>query len=598
MSFPKRLLSYVKNYRSKLALSLFLSILYSFLSAIAVYLTIPLLKTLFVSESKSDDLVPAGNAVRNMLKEFESLVLSGGPERGLAIICILVLVSYLLKNLVGYIQSINMQRIEKSVVREVRDQMYAKINALSQRYFTSERSGNLISRMTNDVNAIQIGISASFLDIIREPVIISVYLFLAFSLSWKLTLVSLLIFPITALVILKVGASLKRRSIRMQNKAADVLSIITETIYGSKVIRAFGASKFMNRNFQKESEKLYGLTMKNVMASELASPVTEFLTIIAAVVIIWLGGNEVLKSGSLSPEEFLGFLFIIFQIASPIKKLSSVNNSLQTAGASAERIFSILDHPIEISESATAVPLGRIESGIYLDNVDFEYDHGNKVLDSINLQIPASSVIALVGPSGSGKSTLADLIARFYDVTGGSIKFDSTDVRNISIESLRMNVGIVQQETILFNDTIRNNILFGMENVSEDELISICKSSNAYDFIMDTEKGFDTVIGERGLRLSGGQRQRLSIARTLLRNPQVLILDEATSALDTESEQIVQNAIENLMEGRTSIVIAHRLSTIIGADKIVVLDKRRIVQSGTHDELLSEEGLYKNLYLT
>lgn len=598
MSFPKRLLSYVKNYRSKLALSLFLSILYSFLSAIAVYLTIPLLKTLFVSESKSDDLVPAGNAVRNMLKEFESLVLSGGPERGLAIICILVLVSYLLKNLVGYIQSINMQRIEKSVVREVRDQMYAKINALSQRYFTSERSGNLISRMTNDVNAIQIGISASFLDIIREPMIISVYLFLAFSLSWKLTLVSLLIFPITALVILKVGASLKRRSIRMQNKAADVLSIITETIYGSKVIRAFGASKFMNRNFQKESEKLYGLTMKNVMASELASPVTEFLTIIAAVVIIWLGGNEVLKSGSLSPEEFLGFLFIIFQIASPIKKLSSVNNSLQTAGASAERIFSILDHPIEISESATAVPLGRIESGIYLDNVDFEYDHGNKVLDSINLQIPASSVIALVGPSGSGKSTLADLIARFYDVTGGSIKFDSTDVRNISIESLRMNVGIVQQETILFNDTIRNNILFGMENVSEDELISICKSSNAYDFIMDTEKGFDTVIGERGLRLSGGQRQRLSIARTLLRNPQVLILDEATSALDTESEQIVQNAIENLMEGRTSIVIAHRLSTIIGADKIVVLDKRRIVQSGTHDELLSEEGLYKNLYLT
>lgn len=598
MSFPKRLLSYVKNYRSKLALSLFLSILYSFLSAIAVYLTIPLLKTLFVSESKSDDLVPAGNAVRNMLKEFESLVLSGGPERGLAIICILVLVSYLLKNLVGYIQSINMQRIEKSVVREVRDQMYAKINALSQRYFTSERSGNLISRMTNDVNAIQIGISASFLDIIREPVIISVYLFLAFSLSWKLTLVSLLIFPITALVILKVGASLKRRSIRMQNKAADVLSIITETIYGSKVIRAFGASKFMNRNFQKESEKLYGLTMKNVMASELASPVTEFLTIIAAVVIIWLGGNEVLKSGSLSPEEFLGFLFIIFQIASPIKKLSSVNNSLQTAGASAERIFSILDHPIEISESANAVPLGRIESGIYLDNVDFEYDSGNKVLDSINLQIPASSVIALVGPSGSGKSTLADLIARFYDVTGGSIKFDSTDVRNISIESLRMNVGIVQQETILFNDTIRNNILFGMEDVSEDELISICESSNAYEFIMETEKGFDTVIGERGLRLSGGQRQRLSIARTLLRNPQVLILDEATSALDTESEQIVQNAIENLMEGRTSIVIAHRLSTIIGADKIVVLDKGRIVQSGTHDELLSEEGLYKNLYLT
>lgn len=596
MKFSERLFGYIRKYRKNLGATIALSILYSFFSAVAVFLTIPLLRTLFLADKGASDPLSGGSFVKNLTKFIEDLILSSGPLQGLTIICILILAAYFLKNVTGYVQSINMQRIEKGVMRDLRDELYSKVNNLSLRFFTTEKTGDLISRMTNDVNAIQMGVSATFLDLVRAPILIAVYLFLALSISWKLTMMSLLVFPLTIFIIVKIGASLKRRSLRMQSKAADVLSVITETIYGSKVIRAFGATKYMDKLFKKESEKLYDLTIRNAKASELAQPVTEFLSVAAATLIIWIGGREILSGKTLDASEFIGFIFIIFQLATPIKNLSSVNNRIQMASASADRIFQILDHPVEIRESDNPAEFSELTDGISIKDMSFEYEHGKPVLDSINLEIRKSKIVALVGPSGAGKSTLADLIARFYDVTSGSIAYDGVNLKDISISSLRRTVGIVQQETILFNDTIRNNIIFGMENVKEDELKRICRAANAYEFIMKTEKGFDTVIGERGLKLSGGQRQRISIARTLLRNPSILILDEATSSLDTESEQIVQNAIDSMMMGRTSIVIAHRLSTIINADKIVVIDKGRIVQQGTHRELIAEEGLYKRLY--
>lgn len=590
-----RILKYALRYKKFISISVALSVLFSVFSGISIYLTIPLLKTLFLSGNSVSESVPAGNFIKSSMYEFEKFILSGGKENALFLICSLILVAYLLKNITGFYQSLYMQKVEKSVMRDVRYEMYEKINSFSLRYFTSERTGNLISRMTNDVNVIQGGLSAVFFNLFREPLLIIIYLVLALSISWKMTLIALVVFPITVLVVAKIGSSLRRRSQRMQSKNSEILSVITETIYASKIIRAFNAQNFLNRLFRKDSDELYTLTMKNVKASELAQPITEFLTILAGVSIIWFGGRDILVSNTLSAEDFLGFLFIIFQLVVPIKNLSGVNNSIQQSSVSAERIFEIIDYPLEIIESKEAAEKNSFDKSIELKNVCFEYDKKKTVIKNVSLKIDKSQVIALVGPSGSGKSTLADLIARFYDVTSGSILIDGADVKSISLKSLRNLIGIVQQETILFNDTIRNNIVFGLENVSEDKLIEICKSANAYDFILKTENGLDTVIGERGLKLSGGQRQRISIARTLLRNPAILILDEATSSLDSQSEITVQNAIEKLMTGRTSIVIAHRLSTVRNADYIFVLEKGEIAESGNHEELLEMNGLYKRL---
>jgi len=600
MKIYLRLLSYARKYKHYLIISVILSILFSIFSGISVYLTIPLLKTLFLSNSKQMDGIQTneiGNFLQDFLKSIEGYIFEGGTEAALFKVCVLILIAFLLKNLTGFFQAIYMQKVEKGVVRDIRVQMYEKINSLSLRYFTTERSGNLISRMTNDVNVIQTAISATFLNLMREPLLILIFLALALSISWQMTLIALLVFPLTVFIISKIGASLKRRSIRVQEKSSDLITIITETIYGAKIIRTFLGEKFKNKIFKKESNELYRLTIRSVWASEMASPISEFLTIIAGISIIWFGGREILVNQTLNPAEFLGFLFIIFQLVIPIKNLGTVNNRIQEASASAGRIFEITDQAIEVKDSPAAVEKDSFNDSIELKQIGFSYEKDKVVLNEIDLEIKKSEIVAIVGPSGGGKSTMVDLISRFYDITDGEILIDNLNIKDIKLKSLRKLIGIVQQETILFNDTIRNNIIFGMKDVSEEELISTCKFANAYDFIMETEKGFDTIIGERGIKLSGGQRQRISIARALLRNPQILILDEATSSLDTESEKLVQDALDRLMTTRTSIVIAHRLSTVRNADRIVVLDKGTINQIGTHDELIkSEDGIYKKLY--
>jgi ATP-binding cassette, subfamily B, bacterial MsbA len=595
-----RLLEYIKKYKVKIAASIFMSILFSIFSAISVYLTIPLLQTLF-DNSTAQKNPNVGNDISGLYskvqKLLESFLLSNGKESALFKICILILIAFLLKNITGFLQSIYMQYVEKGVLRDIRFELYEKINSLSLRFFTQEKTGNLISRMTNDINAVQSGISAAFSNLIKEPLLIIIYLIISLSISWQMTLMSVLVFPLTILITAKIGASLKRRSLRVQQKMSEILTIISETIYGAKIIRVFRAEKFRNELFRKENDAHYNLIMKSAKTSELTSPITEFLSILAGVVIIWFGGREILVNNNLRPEEFLGFLFILFQLIVPIKNLTTVGNRIQESSASGERIFEILDYPVEVMDSNDSLDFKNFDETIALKDVSFYYNPEKIILDNINLKINKSEKVAIVGSSGGGKSTLADLISRFYDVTSGEIFIDDINIKNISIASLRKLIGIVPQETILFNDTIRNNIIFGSDNFTEEDLINATKFANAYEFIGNTENGFDTIVGERGLKLSGGQKQRIAISRALLRNPQILILDEATSSLDSESEILVQEALEKLMTNRTSIIIAHRLSTIKNADRIIVLDGGKLVQTGSHDDLIKEEkGVYKKLY--
>ncbi len=599
MKIYLRIVSYIKKYRKYIFLSVIMSLLFSVFSAVSVYLTIPLLKTLFTggqTQASGSDTSITG-FYQSIQQFFESFILSGSKESAILKISLLILAAFLLKNITGFFQSIFMQYVEKGVLRDIRFEMYEKINSLSIRYFTQEKAGNLISRMTNDINNIQSGISAAFSNLIKDPLLIVIYLILSLSISWQMTLMSFTVFPITVLIVTKIGSSLRRRSLRVQEKLSDLLTVINETIYGAKIIRSFRAEKYRNEVFRKENNSHYKLIMKTAVTSELVSPITEFLTILAGVIIIWFGGREILIHNTLKPEEFLGFIFILFQLIVPIKNLSSVSNRIQESAASGQRIFEILDYPVEVKDSGNNKYYTEFKTNIVLKNASFYYDTDKYILKDINLTIKKSEVLAIVGPSGSGKSTLADLIARFYDVTSGEILFDGINVKDIKFERLRDLIGIVPQETILFNDTVRNNIVFGLENVTEEQLVDAARNANALEFIGQLEHGFDSIVGERGLKLSGGQKQRIAIARALLRNPQILILDEATSSLDTESEKVVQNAIDNLMANRTSIVIAHRLSTIKNADKIIVISEGGIAQSGTHDELMRDEkGVYRKLY--
>lgn len=598
MKIYLRLVRYIGKYKKYILASLIMSILFSLFSAISVYLTIPLLKTLFLDSTSQVSSQTNTTGIYESIKHYvESYIFSSDKESALLKICVLIFIAFLLKNLTGILQSIYMQYVEKGVLKDIRFDLYKKINQLSLRYFTKERTGNLISRLTNDINAVQSGISAAFSNLIKDPLLIIVFFILSLSISWQMTLTSLIVFPVTVFVVTRLGNSLRRRSSRVQQKLSEIVSHISETIYGAKIIRAFGIENYRNNLFKKENDAHYKLIMKSAKTYEFASPVTEMLTIIAGIIIIWVGGREILIYNNLKPEEFLGFLFILFQLIVPLKNLSSVSNRIQESTAAGERIFEVLDYPIEVKEAPQAVIIDKFNDKIEFKDVSFSYDNDKYILKNLNLTIYKSELLAIVGHSGVGKTTLADLIARFYDVTEGEILIDGVNLKNIKLESLRKLIGIVPQETILFNDTIRNNITFGLENITEEEIINAAKFANAYDFIMDTENGFDTIVGERGTRLSGGQKQRIAIARSILRNPQILILDEATSSLDSESEMLVQEAFEKLMKNRTSIVIAHRLSTVRNADRIIVLHNQNIVQSGTHEELFYQEnGIYRKLY--
>ena len=606
-----RILGYVKPYWRHVALSIICTMFYAGLNGLSIYLTIPLLDTLFQESARKEvvqqpvlmdkiSFLPQWviKVKDDISKEFKDVIMSGSKEDALLKICFLVLIAFIFKNISGYLPAYFLSYVEQGTIKDIRNSAYMHLHKLPMSYFKHEKIGNLISRITNDVNVVQASISVAFLNMIREPLTIIVFLGIAISISWKLTMLALVVLPFSMIIIAWIGLKLRKQSGIIQAKMADITTILQEVISGVKIVKAFGMEKYENNKFMKETNNFFKLMLRIVRVRNVSSPITEVLSTTVGVVIIYFGGLLVLKEQTLSASEFMGFLFAIFQLMPPIKELSSVNNRIQESSAAGDRIFEILDTPPIIADAEDAVEKNSFSELLKFDNVSFNYEDSNEsVLKNINFEVQKGEILALVGPSGGGKSTLVDLIPRFYDPVQGSILLDNIDIRKIKIDSLRSLMGIVTQEIFLFNETVKKNIAYGLSDHPMNKIEDAAKMANAHDFILEMSNGYDTVIGERGVMLSGGQRQRISIARALFKDPEIMIFDEATSSLDTESESLVQEAIDRLMYNRTTIVIAHRLSTIRNATRILVIDNGEIIQRGTHSELISQEkGLYKKLY--
>ncbi|MDB9884442.1 ABC transporter ATP-binding protein/permease [Candidatus Marinimicrobia bacterium] len=525
------------------------------------------------------------------------LILRDTPANSLKVLCITLLSVFFTKNIFLYIKNILLRIVELKLVKDIRDRLYKHIQTLSLGYFHKKQTGSITSIVMNDVEQLQVALAVVFQRLFVEPINILIFVTLLFIISWELALIAIVIIPLAGIAIIGIGISIRRKSRRTQSKIAEIMQILTETLASIRIVKAFVNEKEEVKKFTGESQNYFKLLLKRARLDLISAPVTESFGVIIGVVLLWYGGLEVLSNKGVSAEDFIRFIVILFSILGPIKQMSNVNLRIQTGAASAERIFELLDTPPEIVEDLNPVDLKVFKNSIEFNKVHFEYNDGdNLVLDQVTFSIKKGEVVAMVGPSGSGKSTIADLIPRFYDVTTGSIQIDGHDIRKATLSSIRGNMGIVTQEVILFNDTIKNNIAYAQPNVSDEAIRKAAEAANALDFIEKSPKGFNTLIGERGVNLSGGQKQRLAIARALLKNPPILILDEATSALDTESEKKVQNAIENLMKDRTALVIAHRLSTVQNADKIIVIDEGKVVEIGTHNQLYKNDGLYRRLY--
>ena len=525
------------------------------------------------------------------------LILRDTPANSLKVLCITLLTVFFTKNIFLYIKNILLRIVELKLVKDIRDRLYKHIQTLSLGYFHKKQTGSITSIVMNDVEQLQVALAVVFQRLFVEPINILTFVSLLFIISWKLALIAIIILPLAGIAIISIGRSIRRKSRRTQEKIAEIMQILTETLTSIRIVKAFVNEKEEVKKFAGESQNYFKLLFKRARLDLISAPVTESFGVIIGVVLLWYGGLEVLSNQGVSAEDFIRFIVILFSILGPIKQMSNVNLKIQVGAASAERIFELLDTPPEIVEDLNPVDLKVFKKSIEFDKVHFEYNDGdNLVLDQVTFSIKKGEVVAMVGPSGSGKSTIADLIPRFYDVSTGSIQIDGHDLRKATLASIRGNMGIVTQEVILFNDTIKNNIAYAQPNVSDEAIKKAAEAANALDFIEKTPDGFNTLIGERGVNLSGGQKQRLAIARALLKNPPILILDEATSALDTESEKKVQNAIENLMKDRTALVIAHRLSTVQNADKIIVIDEGQVVEIGTHNELYENGALYRRLY--
>lgn len=592
---------FVPPYKKYVALNIICNILSAILTLFSFAIIIPILEMLFKVREDVYEFIPWGSesfknvAINNFYYATQEAIIDYGPAATLAGLAALLVVMTALKTGVSYLCSFFIIPMRNGIVRDIRNYVFNKMVSLPISFFTAARKGDVMARMTGDVAEIENSIMQSLDMMFKNPIMIISCLAMMFAISWKLTVFVLVLLPLAGMVMGAVGKSLKRQSLEQQNQWGVLMSNIEECLGGLRIIKAFNAEDKVRNRFHQENQKFYRLSNRITRRQALAHPMSEFLGTCAIAIVLWFGGSLILDgNSSLNASEFIYYMVIFYTIINPAKDLSKAMYSIQKGLASMDRVDRILNATNPIQDPEHPKEIKHLEGHVNYDHVSFAYAD-REVLHDVSLDIPAGATVALVGQSGSGKSTMADLLPRFYDVNKGEIRVDGIPIRDLRVHDLRSFMGNVNQEAILFNDTFYNNITFGVADATREQVEQAAKIANAHDFIMASENGYDTNIGDRGCRLSGGQRQRISIARAILKNPRFLILDEATSALDTESEKLVQEALDRLMKGRTTLVIAHRLSTIKNADIICVLHEGQIVEHGTHDELIALNGYYKHL---
>ncbi|ADF52354.1 lipid A export ATP-binding/permease protein [Zunongwangia profunda SM-A87] len=602
MSYLKKVLQFAKPYKRYAILNIISNVFYALFSTLSFLAFIPMLQVLF-QVNKPITTQPVWNGEWRSLKDFaeqyanfflNQRIEEYGQISALITICIVIIILFFVKNLFNYLAMYFIATLRNGMLKDIRDKIYDKIVELPVSYFSEKRKGDIISRITSDVQEIQSSFLSMLEMFVKEPLTLLFTLVGMLALSWKLTIFVLIFLPISGLIISSIGKKLKAKSTIAQQENAYFLSVVEETLSSLKIIKGFNAEGKFRDKFQSSTGRLNRTLNTLLHRQNLASPMSEFLGVLVITIVLWFGGNMVLIDNTMDAATFIGFLVLTYNILTPAKAISKATYSVQRGNASSERILEIIETETTLKDAPDAINKVSFDTKIEVENIDFKYEK-ERVLKNFSMSVPKGQTIALVGQSGSGKSTIANLITRFYDVNQGHIKIDGTDIREISKHSLRNLMGLVTQDSILFNDSIRNNIALGKDDATEEEIIAALKIANAWEFISQMPEGLDANIGDSGNKLSGGQKQRLSIARAVLKNPPIMILDEATSALDTESEKLVQQALENMMRNRTSIVIAHRLSTIQNADNIIVMQRGEIVEQGKHEELLAKRGTYQKL---